>query len=138
MDQSAPGDRGDGAGCSRFVTYFKEKNDLPALEKIPRSDQEGKVELPALPDSEIYGAIEKVRADIGDEKFREIRTAMPMIAKYVGEECKKHNSTAPRNLHAYYTDRLKDMWDFQSNGGHGYTCGSGKCPSHTYMVPDDP
>ena len=35
-------------------------------------------------------------------------------------------------------DRLKDMWDFQSNGGHGYTCGSGKCPSHTYMVPDDP
>ena len=29
----------------------------------------------------------------------------------------------------------KDMWDFQSSpGGHGYTCGSGKCPSHTYMV----
>jgi hypothetical protein len=32
-----------------------------------------------------------------------------MIAKYVGEECKKHNSTAPRNLHAYYIDRLKDV-----------------------------
>ena len=29
----------------------------------------------------------------------------------------------------------KDMWDFQSSpGGHGYTCGSGKCSSHTYMV----
>lgn len=104
-----PFNRGDGAGCSRLVTYFKEKNDLPALEKIPRSEQDGMVKLPVLPDSEICGAIEKVRADIGDGKFREIRTAMPMIAKYVGEECKKHNSIAPRNLHAYYQDRLKDI-----------------------------
>lgn len=24
---------------------------------------------------------------------------------------------------------------FQSTQGHGHTCGSGKCPSHTYMVP---
>lgn len=102
--------RGEGAGlCSRFVTYFKEKNDLPALEKIPRSEQEGKIELPVLPDSEIYGAIEKVRTDIGNEKFGEIRVSMPLIAKYVGEECKKHNSTSPRNLHTYYQTRLKDV-----------------------------
>jgi hypothetical protein len=70
---------------------------------------EGKIILPDLPDSEIYGAIEKVRADIGDEKFRDVRTAMPMIAKYVSDECKKHNSAAPRNLHAYYQDRLKNI-----------------------------
>lgn len=101
--------RGEGGGCSRFITYFKEKNDLPALEKIPRKDQEGKIELPVLPDSEIYGAIEKVRTDIGNEKFGEIRVSMPLIAKYVGEECKKHNSTSPRNLHVYYQTRLKDI-----------------------------
>jgi len=105
-----PFNRGEGHGlCSRFITYFKEKNDLPALEKIPRLEQEGKVELPMLPDSEIYGAIEKARTDIGNEKFREIRVAMPLIAKYVGEECKKHNSMGPRNLHSYYQNRIKDI-----------------------------
>lgn len=104
-----PFNRGDGAGCSRFITYFKEKNDLPALEKVPRLEVEGKIILPALPDSEIYGAIEKVRTDIGDEKFKEIRSAMPLIAKYIGEECKKHNSTAPKNIHKYYQQRLKDI-----------------------------
>lgn len=29
-----------------------------------------------------------------------------------------------------------DEWLFQSTQGHGHTCGSGKCPSHTYMVID--
>lgn len=29
-----------------------------------------------------------------------------------------------------------DDWIFQSKFGHGYTCGSGKCPSHTYLVRD--
>jgi hypothetical protein len=104
-----PYNRGESAGCSRHITYFKEKNDLPKLEKIPRLEVDGKIVLPDLPDSEIYGAIEKVRADIGDEKFREIRISMPLIAQYVGEECKKHNSTAPRNLHKYYQQRLQDV-----------------------------
>lgn len=31
-----------------------------------------------------------------------------------------------------------DEWLFQSKYGHGYTCGSEKCPSHTYLVRDDP
>ena len=105
-----PYNHGENSGCSRLITYFKEKNDLPALEKVPRMETEGKVILPELPDSEIYGAIEKVRADIGDEKFCEVRTAMPLIAKYVNEECKKHNSTAPRNLHAFYQNRVKDVF----------------------------
>jgi hypothetical protein len=105
-----PFNKGDGAGCSRLVTYFKEKHDLPALEKIPRAYEEGIIRLPTLPDSEIYGAIEKVRTDIG-EKFSEIRSAMPLVAKYVAEECKKHNSSAPKNLHQYYLQRLKDIQD---------------------------
>jgi len=104
-----PFNRGENAGCSRNITYFKEKNDLPALEKVPRSEQPGYVILPELPDSEIYGATEKVRTDIGDEKFRDIRIAMPLIARYVGEECKKHNSTGPKNLYQYYQQRLKDI-----------------------------
>jgi hypothetical protein len=30
-----------------------------------------------------------------------------------------------------------DEWLFQSKYGHGYTCGSEECPSHTYLVRDD-
>jgi len=29
-----------------------------------------------------------------------------------------------------------DDWQFQSTEGHGHTCGSEQCPSHTYMVLD--
>ena len=31
----------------------------------------------------------------------------------------------------------QDEWNFQSTKGHGHTCGSGRCPSHTYMVLDE-
>lgn len=103
-----PFNKGESAGCGRLITYFKEKHDLPALEKIPRVDEEGYIRLPELPDSEIFGAIEKVRTDIGD-KFTEIRTAMPLVARYVAEECKKHNCSAPKNLHRYYQARLQDI-----------------------------
>ena len=103
-----PFNKGDGAGCGRLITYFKEKHDLPALEKIPRMEEEGVIHLQVLPDSEIFGAIEKVRTDIG-EKFTEIRIAMPMVAQYVSEECKKHNCTSPKNLHRYYQSRLEDL-----------------------------
>jgi len=99
---------GDSAGCSCLITYFKEKHDLPKLERLPRADEEGLITLPLLPDSEIFGAIEKVRTDIGD-KFNDVRVAMPLVAKYVAEECKKHNSQSPGNLYLYYQQRLKDL-----------------------------
>ena len=90
------------------IQYFKEKHDLPAIEKLPRLDEEGVIRLPVLPDSEVMGAIEKARTDLGTD-FTQIRVAMPLIAKYVAEECKKHNSRAPKGLHAYYQQRLKDI-----------------------------
>ena len=30
----------------------------------------------------------------------------------------------------------EEEWNFQHLQGHGHTCGSGKCPSHTYMILD--
>jgi hypothetical protein len=90
------------------IQYFKEKHDLPPIEKLPRLDEEGKITLPVLPDSEVYGAIEKARTDLGD-RFSIIKEAMPLIAKYISIECKKHNSSQPKNLHQYYQQRLKDI-----------------------------
>jgi len=64
--------------------------------------------LPILPDSEIYGAIEKVRTDIGSD-FTDIKIAMPLVAKYINEECRKHNCKAPRNIFQYYQQRIRDI-----------------------------
>ena len=94
----------------RGLLYFKEKLDTPKLEKIPRVVQEGLIQLPALPDSEVYGAIEKARADIGDTDFMNIKKAMPLVAQYVGEEMKKHHCATPsRKLFDYYQDRCQEL-----------------------------
>lgn len=90
--------------------YFKEKLDLPKIEKLPRVEEEGKPELPELPDSEVWGAIEKVRTDIGNKAFLDVRAAMPKVAAYVKCECEKHNCASPsRKLFSYYTERCAEV-----------------------------
>lgn len=92
------------------ILFFKEKLDTPEMEKIPTELQEGKIMLPELPDSEVYGAIEKVIADIGFGGFRDIKVAMPMVAKYVAMECQKHNCRNPsKKLVAYYNEKLQTL-----------------------------
>ena len=103
-----PWNCGEGVGTKKGIVYFKEKHDLPSLEKLPRMDEAGKMQLPSLPDSEIYGAIEKVRTDIGSD-FTDIKIAMPLVAKYINEECRKHNCNAPRNIFQYYQQRIRDI-----------------------------
>jgi len=90
--------------------FFKEKLDTPEMEKIPTEIQDGKIILPELPDSEVYGAIEKVIADIGFTNFRDIKIAMPKIAEYIAIECKKHNCRNPsKKLVKYYNEKLHTL-----------------------------
>lgn len=91
------------------AVYFKSKLDTPKLDKIPRLDQRDKIMLPPLPDSEIMGAIEKARVDLGEVAFKDIKQAMPLIAQYVAVEGKHHLCSTPRNLFHYYELRLKDL-----------------------------
>ena len=101
--------KGDNAGTKRGIIYFKSKIDLPRLEKIPRMESDDRVKLPPLPDSEIFGAIEKVRVDLGESAFRDIKQAMTLVARYIQEECKKHLCESPGNIHQYYQQRLRDL-----------------------------
>lgn len=87
---------------------FKHKVDTPRLENIPAVNDTERIMLPTLPDSEVYGAIARVKADRATPNFRSVKDTMPVIAQYVAEECKKHNCIAPRNLMKYYQEVLKD------------------------------
>jgi hypothetical protein len=106
-----PFNTGENSGTGRGIIYFKSKNDTPKLTALPRLIERDRIQLPPLPESEIFGAIEKVRIDLGEEGFRDIRTAMPMIAQYVNAEGKHHCCATPKNLHHYYLTRLKDLED---------------------------
>jgi len=88
--------------------YFKEKLDLPKLEKKPRHIENGKPQLPQLPESEILGALNKVLVDLGKSKFKETKNAMPLFAKYVSLECKKHNCVNQKKLYPIYQKLLED------------------------------
>jgi hypothetical protein len=91
--------------------YFKEKNDTPKYEKVPRAEdpENARILLPSLPDSEVFGSVEKVYADLGNDFF-DVGKAMPRVAEYVKIECKKHNCSAPeRKLFSYYQDRVEEI-----------------------------
>ena len=100
----------EGGGLKAFDgprhSYAKEKLDSP---KIPRVSMDtGAPVLPCLPDSEVWGAINKVHVDLG-EAFRDKAQAMPRIAAFVAEEQRKHLCGKPgRSLFAYYQEYLEE------------------------------
>lgn len=95
---------------TKIPLWFKEKIDLFSVGKKDPLEKREKNVLPLLPNSEIMGAIEKVYADIGWERFRDIRIAMPLCAQYINEESKKHFCERVKNPHKYYQQRLEDLF----------------------------
>ena len=93
--------------------YFKEKLDTPHIEKLPRKVEDGQPQLPPLPESEIWGAVDKVLVDLGKEEFRDRSKAMPLVAKYIAEECRKHLCAPPkgRTFFEYYKVRVDEVWE---------------------------
>lgn len=73
--------------------YCKEKLDTAKSRGQPKIER-GRPEYPSLPFSEAIGAVDKVFADMGEE-FSIKAKAMPMVAKYIQEEMRKHQCSAP-------------------------------------------
>ena len=87
--------------------YCKEKCDLP--KDTHMKHVEDKPTLPPLPNSELMGSIAKCHADLGVD-FRDVKKAMPLIAKYVNEEKLKHLYGNPEmNLFKAYTKYLEGI-----------------------------
>lgn len=87
--------------------YFKAKWDIPTTrgssdkDKIPR--------LPALDDVDIMSEVQKALDDLGETDFKDVKKAMPVIAKYVSKEARRNGKSGPRNLFYYYERKLKGL-----------------------------
>ena len=83
----------------------KIKLDLPRpiIERV----REGPPKLPQIPESEIYGAIDHAYQELGKEKFQDVKLAMPLVARMVSEECKRHFYSSRGNLFKYYKEFLE-------------------------------
>jgi len=90
--------------------YIQAKVKLDVPEPKQKKISKGQPIYPPIPENEILGAVNKAHQELGDKKFKEIRLAMPLIAQYVGEECKKHFYSSPKGkLIIYYREYLERM-----------------------------
>lgn len=87
----------------------KVKQDTPKPKK--QKIKKGEVELPPIPEGEILGAINHAHQELGDEDFKDVRKAMPLVARMVSEECKKHFYSGPSGaLFHYYKEYLESQF----------------------------
>jgi hypothetical protein len=87
------------------LVQAKVKLDLPKPEKMFK--EEGDPEYPPMPENEAFGAISKVDADVG--LTGDAAHDMPLIAKYIGEEQKKHLYSKPeRSLYSLWQDYMAE------------------------------
>lgn len=109
-------------GVPKNADYFQEfkkglvqakvKLDIPEPKR--RKIGRGEVILPPIPDNEIFGAIDKAWQELGDEKFKDVSKAMPLIARHVSEECKQHLYSKPtKKLFALYKEFVERMLNIE-------------------------
>ena len=90
----------------RGLIQAKIKLDIPEPKK--RKIAKGEVIYPPIPENEILGAINKAHQELGDTDIQDVSKAMPLIAQYVKEECKKHLYSTPiKKLFFYYKNYLE-------------------------------
>jgi hypothetical protein len=81
--------------------FFKEKIDLPKLPKIPRQPQ---IQLPIMPDEKILRALQHAYDEVGADNWKNVKIAMPIVAKHIGLEAQEHNYSTPRNFYWHYVN----------------------------------
>lgn len=81
--------------------FFKEKIDLPKLPKIPRQPQ---LQFPPMPQEKIIRTLQHAYDEVGADNWKNVKVAMPIVAKHFSIEAKEHNYSTPRNMFQLYTD----------------------------------
>lgn len=82
--------------------FWKEKIDLPELEKVESGEQ--KIQLPVMDEHTILRALQHAFDIVGEENWIDKSKAMPEIAKQMATEAREHNFSTPRKMYKIYSD----------------------------------
>ena len=83
--------------------FFKEKVDLPDLPRI-RKPKVNEIVYPSMPDETKLRALQHAFDEVGEENWKDIKVAMPIVAKHFEVEAREHNYSRPRNIYKLYLE----------------------------------
>ena len=83
-------------------TFFKEKIDLPKRPKLKQTQT--RPEYPPMPEEKIIRALQHAFDEVGEEKWKDVKIAMPIVARHVASEAEEHNYDRPKNIYSYYVN----------------------------------
>ena len=84
-------------------TFFKEKIDLPKRPKFPTSENI-RPDYPPMPEDKIIRALQHAFDEVGEENWKNVKIAMPVVAKHISTEAEEHNYDRPNNFYSWYVN----------------------------------
>ena len=100
--------------CYSDQIMFKEKIDLPKLPKLPKI-QRNQVTYPPMPEDRILRALQHAFDEIGEENWKNVKIAMPIVAKHFEVEAKEHNFCVPRTMYQLYLNASLELLRGKTN-----------------------
>ena len=82
--------------------FFKEKIDLPKRPKLKQTQK--RPEYPPMPEDKIIRALQHAFDEVGEENWKDVKIAMPIVARHIAAEAEEHNYDRPRNIYSYYVN----------------------------------
>jgi len=86
--------------------FFKEKIDLPKRPKLKQSQT--KPQYPPMPEEKIMRALQHAFDDVGEENWKDVKIAMPIVARHISTEAREHFYESPKNMYRYYVETSID------------------------------
>ena len=83
--------------------FFKEKIDLPKRKKLDRENQ-NQSQYPPMPEEKILRALLHAFNEVGEEDWRKVKIAMPVVARHISTEAREHNYNTPKDMFNYYNN----------------------------------
>ena len=92
-----------------YGIYFKEKIDLPRLQKEPRTNTQPR--LPSMPPDLIQSAMEQAKAEVerNGHRFNDPKHAMPIVVAHLTTQAREHDYATPKGMFTIYQQFLEGV-----------------------------
>ena len=88
--------------------FFKEKIDLPKRPKL-KNPNEVRIQYPMMPEEKVLRALQHAFDEVGEENWKDVKTAMPIVAQHISTEAREHFYNTPKNFYQYYVNTPIDL-----------------------------